>query len=122
VYGETGLNEPSKAVEVLQIVVAARPTAAYYSQLAIYAYKASNVRLGDLAAAKAVSLAPANSRTRLKRELAEFKTNPSGEKVVTTKTNGKTYEGKLNSKGEVKEAKLVPTKTSKTSTTGTTKK
>ncbi len=122
VYGETGLNEPSKAVEVLQIVVAARPTAAYYAQLAIYAYKASNTRLGDLSAAKAVSLAPANSRTRLKRELSEYKTNPSGEKVVTTKTNGKTYEGKLNSKGEVKEAKLVPTTSKTTSTKGTTKK
>jgi hypothetical protein len=123
VYGEAGLNEPSKAVEVLQVVVAARPTAAYYSQLAIYAYKASNTRLGDLSAAKAVSLAPANQRTRLKKELAEYKLNPSGEKTVTTKTNGKTYEGKLNSKGEVKEAKLIPSTTSKTtSTTGTTKK
>lgn len=123
VYGEGGLNEPSKAVEVLQVIVAARPTAAYYAQLAIYAYKASNTRLGDLSAAKAVSLAPANARARLKRELSEYKLNPSGEKVVTTKTNGKTYEGKLNSKGEVKEAKLVPSKTSKTTTTtGTTKK
>jgi hypothetical protein len=120
VYGEGGLNEPSKAVEVLQVVVAARPTAAYYSQLAIYAYKASNTRLGDLAAAKAVSLAPSNARTRLKRELSEYKLNPSGEKVVTTKTNGKTYEGKLNSKGEVREAKAVTSKT--TTTTGTAKK
>ncbi len=123
VYGETGLNQPEKAVEVLQVVVAARPTAAYYSQLAIYAYKAKNSRLGDLAAGKAVSLAPANARTRLKRELSEFKLNPSGEKVVTTKTNGKTYEGKLNSKGEVNSAKVVAPSTSKTtSTTGTTKK
>jgi hypothetical protein len=123
VYSEAGLNEPSKAVEVLQIIVVARPTAAYYSQLAIYAYKVHNTRLGDLSAAKAVSLAPANARTRLKRELSEYKLNPSGEKVVTTKTNGKTYEGKLNSKGEVKQAKVVPSKTSKaTTTTGTTKK
>jgi hypothetical protein len=122
VYGEAGLNEPSKAVEVLQIVVAARPTAAYYAQLAIYAYKAKNTRLGDLSATKAVTLAPANQRKRLQRELKEYKLNPSGEKVVTTKTNGKTYEGKLNSKGEVKEAKLVPTTSKTTSTTGTTKK
>ena len=32
IYGEEGLNEPAKAVEVLQIVVAARPeSAAYYA-------------------------------------------------------------------------------------------
>jgi hypothetical protein len=123
VYGETGLNQPEKAMEVLQLVVAARPTAASYAQLAIYAYKANNTRLGDLAAAKAVSLAPPRERKRLKGELAELKLNPTGEKVVTTKTNGKTYEGKLNSKGEIQGAKVVTSKTSKsTSTTGAKKK
>ena len=41
--------------------------------LAEYAYKAHNDRQGDLAAAKAVSLAPASERARLKKELAELK-------------------------------------------------
>jgi hypothetical protein len=122
VYGETGLNEPAKAVEVLQLVVAARPTAAYYSQLAIYAYKDKNPRLGDLSSTKAVSLAPANSRTRLKKELAEFKTNPSGEKTYTTTTNGKTYVGKLNSKGELTGTEVVKSKTVKTPAATSTKK
>jgi len=92
VYSEEGLNEPAKAVQVLQIVVASRPTsAALYASLAEYAYKAHNTRIGDLAAEKATSLAPPAERARVKKELAELKANPSGEKTYTTTTNGKTY-------------------------------
>jgi len=121
VYSEVALNEPAKAVQVLQIIVAARPTAAYYAQLAIYAYKAKNARLGDLSSGKAVSLAPAAQRVRLKRELAEIKKNPSGEKTFTTTTNGKTYVGKLNSKGELTATPVeAPSKATSTSTTSTT--
>ena len=54
------------------------------------------MRLGDLASAKAIALAPAEDRARLKTALAEVKANPSGEKNATTTVNGKTYEGKLN--------------------------
>jgi hypothetical protein len=127
VYGTQGLNQPAKAVEVLQIAVVARPVAALYSQLALYAYKANNARVGDLASEKAVSLAPQAQRARLKKELEELKTNPSGEKTFTTTTNGKTFTGKLNSKGELKatEAK-TSTAPAKTPTappgTATTKK
>ncbi len=122
VYGETGLDEPAKEVEILQLAVAARPTdAALYAALAEYAYKAHNTRLGDLSSEKAVKLAPASERTRVKNALAEVKANPSGEKTYTTTTNGKTYTGKLNAKGELKatEVKTAPTSTGKTSTTGT---
>ena len=78
VFGEEGLNEPAAAVQVLQIVVAARPTSvSYYAALAQYAYKAHNTRVGDLASAKAVSLAPAAQRPRLKTELAALKKNPN---------------------------------------------
>ena len=69
---------------------------------------------------KAVSLAPAAERTRVKAELAEVKANPSGEKTYTTTTNGKTYVGKLNSKGELKATEQVTTPSTKSS--GTTKK
>jgi hypothetical protein len=125
VYGEGGLNEPAKEVEVLQITVAAKPTdAALYAALAEYAYKAHNTRLGDLSSAKAVSLAPAAQRARVKAELAEVKANPSGEKSYTTTTDGKTYAGKLNSKGELKDTEEVtaPTATVKSSTSTTTTK
>jgi hypothetical protein len=107
VYSEAGLNKPAQAVEVLQIATAARPTdAAYYSALAEYAYKAKNTRVGDLASAKAVSLAPAAQKARVKKQLAEIKKNPtpgssgststaatgSSENTGTTVTvGGKTY-------------------------------
>jgi hypothetical protein len=119
-YSEEGLKEPAKEVEVLQIAVAARPTsAALYAQLAEYAYKAQNVRVGDLASEKAVALAPAAQRTRLKKELAEVKKNPGGEKTYTTTTNGKTYTGKLNAKKELEatEVKTTPASSGKSSTT-----
>jgi hypothetical protein len=121
VYGETGLNEPAKEVEILQIAVAARPTdAALYATLAEYAYKAHNVRVGDLASEKAVELSPAADRARVKGELAEVKANPSGEKTYTTTTNGKTYVGKLNSKGELNGTE-VKTSTAPAGTSTTSK-
>lgn len=123
VYGELGLDEAAKEVEVLQIAVASRPTdAALYAQLAEYAYKANNTSVGDLASAKAVSLAPASERKRVKDALAEVKANPSGEKPETLTTNGKTYVGKLNAKGEFKatEVKSTPTSTTKSTTSSTT--
>lgn len=123
VYGEGGLNEPSKEVEVLQIAVAARPTdAALYAALAEYAYKAHYTGIGDLASEKAVNLAPVSDRARVKAELAEVKANPSGEKTYTTTTNGKTYTGKLNSKGELKASEPKATSTSSGKTSSTTKK
>jgi hypothetical protein len=122
VYSEEGLNELGKEVEVLQILVAANPTsAALYAQLAQYAYKAHKTSLGDLSSAKAVSLAPAAQRARVKAELAEVKANPSGEKAFTTTTNGKTLVGKLNSKGEVRGVHEVTTPASSKSS-GTKKK
>ena len=85
------LNRPASAVGVLQIIVAAEPkSAVYYRFLADYAYKAKNTRIGDLAAAKAVSLAPPAQRTRLKTELASLKKNGGKEAAIAT-TNGKTY-------------------------------
>jgi hypothetical protein len=94
IFGEEGLNEPAAAVEVLQIVVASEPqSASLFGALAEYAYKAHNQRQGDLAAAKAVSLAPAADRARLKKELAELKkssasgaTSSSGASSTSTST------------------------------------
>jgi len=122
IYSEGGLNEPAEAVAVLQIVVAAKPkSASLYASLAEYAYKAKNVRVGDLAAARAVALAPLSQRVRIKKELAEVKANPTGEKVYTTTTNGKTYTGKLNSSGSLEATEVKSTASTPTGTT-TTKK
>jgi len=70
IYSEEGLNKPTKAVEALQIVVAAEPhSAAYWGELALFAYKAKNPRIGDLASTKAVELAPPAQRATVKRSL-----------------------------------------------------
>ncbi len=126
IYDEEGLNEPAQAVHVLQLVVADEPSnASYYAQLAEYAYRANNVRIGDLASEKAVSLAPASEKTTLKKDLAEVKANPSGasNETLTTKTNGKTYVVKPSGNGSYTgtEAKTTPAPAG-SSTTSTTKK
>ncbi len=85
VFGEEGLNEPAAAVQVLQIVVASEPQSeALFGALAEYAYKAKNTRQGDLAAARAVSLAPASGRARLKKELAEVKKSAAAAATTTS--------------------------------------
>jgi hypothetical protein len=101
IYGEEGLSQPASAVQVLQIIVAGEPSnASYYTQLAVYAYKAHNTRVGDLASEKAVSLAPAAQRTRLKTELAALKKNPSGlPETATATTNGKAFTVKSSGTG-----------------------
>jgi hypothetical protein len=89
VFDEEGLNQPAAAVQVLQIVVAAEPqSAALFGALAEYAYKANNDRQGDLAAAKAVSLAPASERVRLKKQLAEVKKSAAAAATTTTTSTG----------------------------------
>jgi hypothetical protein len=115
VFGEEGLNQPSEEVRVLQIVVAAKPTnAAYYAQLARYAYLAHNTRVGDLASAKAVSLEPALQQPRLRTELAALRKNPSGAETLTGTTNGKTYTVKKGPNGTLTSA--VPSTTPATTT------
>jgi hypothetical protein len=110
VFGEEGLNDPAATVSVLLIVVAAKPTsAALYGKLALYAYKAKNLRVGDLASEKAVSLAPVADRPRLKTELAALKSNPSGAETLTTTTNGKTYTGKAGPNGTFTATVSTPT-------------
>jgi hypothetical protein len=121
VFDEEGLNQPAAAVQVLQIAVAARPTSvSLYAQLAQYAYKAHNPRVGDLASAKAVSLAPAAERLRLKTELAAVKKNPSGGETAIATTNGKTYTVKGTGNGNFTGA--VPVTPSAPSGQSTTKK
>ncbi len=88
VYSEEGLNQPSEAVQALQIVVAAKPSsAALYGALAAAAYKANNVREGDLAAQKAVSLTPSAQRAAVKAQL-EAEKKSAGSPSAATVTPG----------------------------------
>jgi|ERR1700722_11576827 len=122
IYGEEGLNEPAKAVQALQIVVAARPeSASYYAALAESAYKANNPRVGDLASEKAVSLAPKADQSRLKTELAEVKKYPHGGQTFVTTTNGKVYKLKKAANGQYTQVGTpTPAPSTKSSTTSTT--
>jgi hypothetical protein len=116
IYDQEGLNEPAKAVSVLQLVVTERPnSAALYAALAVNAYRSHNARIGALASAKAIALAPADQRVRLRNELAEAKRNPSGEQAFTTTSNGTTLQVKKAPNGTYT-GTAVPTKTSTTGT------
>lgn len=102
IFSTEGLNQPQAAVQALQIIVAAEPTnASFYAQLAEYAYKAKNTRVGDLATARALALIPAGAeRTRVKTELEAIKKNPTGGgETLTGKTNGKSFTVKKSPNG-----------------------
>lgn len=72
-YSETGLNEPAQAASALEIVTAVQPTSANFGALAQYAYLANETRKGNLAAAKAVALAPKAQQAAVKRQLANVR-------------------------------------------------
>ncbi len=109
VFVEQALNQPAQAAQAVQIIIAAEPTSErWYGFLAKFAYQAHNAREGDLASAKTVSLAPASSRSRVKKELEEIKSNPSAtaggtssipQGTYTTTQGGKTYTVKPGANG-----------------------
>ena len=110
IFDEEGLNQPSSAVEVLQTIVADEPNnASYYGSLAVYAYLAHKNALGDLAAAKAVSLAPEGQRTHLKVLLAEVK-KEANEKKGATGATGTTGTTSTTSGTDVADGALAPTR------------
>jgi hypothetical protein len=120
VFGEEGLDNPAAAVQVMQLVIAAKPpNAALYGFLAKYAYRAKDVQVADLASQKAVSLSPPKERARVKGELERLKKNPTGNpsnETYTGTTNGKVYSVKVGPKGEgtvVKTSPAPPTTTTK---------
>ncbi len=72
-YSQTGLNQPANAATAMEIVTGQQPSEAAYATLAEYAYLANQTRKGDLAAAKAVSLAPSAQQRLLRAQLATIK-------------------------------------------------
>lgn len=72
-YSQAGLDQPAEAASAMQIVTAARPSYQGYATLAEYAYLANEMRLGDLAAGKAVSLAPSAQQKLIRNNLATIK-------------------------------------------------
>ena len=81
IYGpnNNALNQPAYALRAEQIVINNKPTPTYtdYQTLALFAFLAHNTREGDLAAARAIDLAPAADRAQLRTELKALKANPN---------------------------------------------
>jgi hypothetical protein len=77
-FGPNGLNQPSRAVSAAEVVSQAQPIAINYAYLAQFAYQAGQIRKGDLAATKAVSLAPASERKQFQQQLAQIKATATG--------------------------------------------
>lgn len=69
----TSLNQPGKAVAAQEIVTEVDGTQQTFTNLALLAYQAGQTRKGDLAANKAVSLAPKKQRKDLKKQLDAVK-------------------------------------------------
>lgn len=118
IFSEEGLNEPAAEVQVLQIEVAARPeSASLFGALAVAAYKAKNTGVGDLASTKAVALAPAAQRVRLKDELNRLKEHPNGTEQTKTSEAGQAFNVKTSPSGKIT---AVPTHTTGASGAGGT--
>ena len=79
-FSSAGLDKPEKAVRAMEMVIDVRgENANLYSQLAVLAYQAGQTRKGDLAADKAVELAPAADRKLLRENLDSAKTQAAGD-------------------------------------------
>jgi hypothetical protein len=72
-YDQAGLNQPAEAAAAMEIVTEEQPSAAAYGALAQYAYLADQLRKGDLAAARAVELAPEAQRRLVRRQLEDVR-------------------------------------------------
>ena len=87
-YGANGVNELRKAVQAKQIVTEAEkpPSSNLYAQLAVLAYQAGETRTGDLAATRAVDLAPKEDRKELRSTLDVLKTQAAKDAAQATAT------------------------------------
>lgn len=72
-YSQVGLDQPANAASAMEIVTQQQPSYAAYATLAEYAYLAQQWRKGDLAAARAVQLAPSAQQRLLRTNLASIK-------------------------------------------------
>ena len=75
------VGNADKAVTAQEIVTEIDPTQQTFSNLAIFAYQAGQTRKGDLAAAKAVDLAPKDEQKDLKTQLDSAKTQAATQQI-----------------------------------------
>ena len=73
IYDVTALNKPDEALEAAQIIAERRNDASAYLNVVKYATLAGNTRIADLAAAKALELAPKGERAIVKQNIEALK-------------------------------------------------
>jgi len=91
VLGPTGIGAYRDAARAEAIVATARPSIATYGQMAQDWYLGGDTRQGDLASAKAVSLAQPSQRATLQSQLSQLKTQAAAlrsGKLPTTSAAG----------------------------------
>jgi hypothetical protein len=92
-YSPGALNDADKLARAYELVIDSTPKPTYdqYRNLAIYSYVAGNLRKGDLARGKALSLAPKDQRNVVKQQIDAQKSDSlkqaiqSGGATVQTK-------------------------------------
>lgn len=75
----SALGRADKAATAQEIITDARPTAATFTQLAVFAYSAGQSRKGDLASKKAIELTEPDMRQALKGQLDQAKAQAAGQ-------------------------------------------
>jgi hypothetical protein len=78
------LNQPDKAVAAQEMLTDIDPTQQTFQNLALLAYQAGQIRKGDLAAAKAVELAPKDEQKDLKEQLEQAKSQAALQQIQQT--------------------------------------
>lgn len=93
-YSQSGLDRPADASTAMEIVTQDQPTEGNYVAFAEYAYLAQQYRKGDLAAARAVSLAPSSQQALVRNQLASIR-----RQVVQQAARSGTSRGVINGTG-----------------------
>ena len=78
------LNQPAKAVTAQEMLTEIDPTQQTFQNLALLAYQAGQLRKGDLAAGKAVDLAPKDEQKELKEQLEQAKSQAALQQIQET--------------------------------------
>ena len=78
------LNQPAKAVAAQEMLTEIDPTQQTFQNLALIAYQAGQLRKGDLAAGKAVDLAPKDEQKDLKEQLEQAKSQAALQQIQQT--------------------------------------
>jgi tetratricopeptide (TPR) repeat protein len=75
------IDKPDKAVSTQEVLTEIDPTQQTFQNLAILAYQAGNIRKGDLAAGKAVDMAPKDQKKDVKSQLDGIKSQAAAQQI-----------------------------------------